>query len=122
MPIGWMTILSNVPWSEVIKNAPVVAEGARKLWKKVGSRTADSDEAVGEALTGASPDERLRILEARVEALHGQMLAAGEVIGSLAEQNAQLIVRVEKTRRRLLWLALVNVVLASGLLFALVSG
>lgn len=122
MPIGWMTILSNVPWSEVIKNAPVVAEGARKLWKKVGSRTADGDEAVGEALAGASPDERLCILEARVEALHGQMLAAGEVIGSLAEQNAQLIVRVEKTRRRLLWLALVNVALAGGLLFALVSG
>lgn len=32
MAIGWLTVLQNVPWSEVIGNAPKVAEGAKKLW------------------------------------------------------------------------------------------
>ncbi|MDP3225514.1 MAG: hypothetical protein Q8M96_20455, partial [Rubrivivax sp.] len=32
MAIGWMTVLKLVPWGDVIKNAPAVAEGARKLW------------------------------------------------------------------------------------------
>ena len=40
------------------------------------------------------------------------MRTAGEVMQSLAEQNAQLIARVEKTRRRLLLLALGNLALA----------
>jgi hypothetical protein len=40
------------------------------------------------------------------------MLTASEVVRSLAEQNAQLIVRVEKTRRRLLLLASFSIVVA----------
>lgn len=108
MPIGWGTILANVPWSDVIKNAPAVAEGAKKLWKKVGGKTSTASTAPAPA--DNTPEGRLAALEARVAELHGQMQAAGEVIQSLAEQNAQLIARVEKTRRRLLALAVGNVV------------
>lgn len=104
MAIGWMTILSNVPWSDVIKNAPAVAEGARKLWKKAGSKASVSDDA---------PADSLAALQGQVAELRAQMLAAGEVIQSLAEQNAQLIARVEKTRRRLLLLALANLAIGA---------
>ncbi len=105
MAIGWMTILSNVPWSDVIKNAPAVAEGARKLWKKAGSKASTvSDDA---------PADSLAALQGQVADLRAQMLAAGEVIQSLAEQNAQLIARVEKTRRRLLLLALANLAIGA---------
>lgn len=106
MPIGWGTILANVPWSDVIKNAPAVAEGAKKLWKKVGGKASTATTAPAPA--DDTPEGRLATLEARVAELHGQMQAAGEVIQSLAEQNAQLIARVEKTRRRLLTLAVFN--------------
>lgn len=106
MAIGWLTILSNVPWSDVIKNAPAVADGARKLWQKVGSR----NPATAPGAPAATPEERLAALQLRVDEMHAQLQNAGEVIQSLAEQNAQLIVRVEKTRRRLLLLALANCV------------
>lgn len=107
MAIGWLTILSNVPWTDVIKNAPAVADGAKKLWKKVGGKTSTaSNVPVAEP---ATPEDRIANLQARVDELHAQMLTASEVVRSLAEQNAQLIARVEKTRRRLLWLAMFTV-------------
>jgi hypothetical protein len=110
MAIGWMTILSNVPWTDVIKNAPVVADGAKKLWKKVGGKMAtESDVPVADP---ATPEDRIANLQARIDELGAQMLTASEVVRSLAEQNAQLIVRVEKTRRRLLLLAIFSIVVA----------
>lgn len=30
MAIGWLAVLQMVPWSDVINNAPKVAEGAEK--------------------------------------------------------------------------------------------
>ena len=36
----WLHVLKTVPWTQVIKNAPVVADGARKLWQAVGNKPA----------------------------------------------------------------------------------
>lgn len=116
MAIGWMTILSNVPWADVIKNAPAVVGGARELWKKVGGKAPAAD--IATASESATPEQRIEQLQARVEELHTQMLAAGDIIQSLAEQNVQLIARVEKTRRRLLLLAVANLVTAAVALAA----
>jgi hypothetical protein len=112
MAIGWMTILQNVPWSDVIRNAPKVADGAKKLWRKVGGKGGEGEETP--LAPGANADQppaaQLAALRAQVEALHGQMLASSEVIQALAEQNAQLIVRIETHRRRIFWLAMGNLV------------
>ncbi|WP_306607366.1 hypothetical protein [Azonexus sp.] len=108
MAIGWMTILSNVPWSDVISNAPAVADGARKLWKKVASRASTATNTPVSS-SGATPEEQIANLQVRVDELHAQMLAASEVVQSLAEQNAQLIARVETNRRRMLALLICNV-------------
>lgn len=120
MAIGWMTILQSVPWSDVIRNAPKVADGAKKLWRKVGGKGGESEAA--EMATSANADQtpaaQLAALRAQVEALQGQMLASSEVIQALAEQNAQLILRIETHRRRLLWLAAGNAV---AMLLALVA-
>jgi hypothetical protein len=67
-----------------------------------------------------SPEgEVIAALQARVAAaetaasdLHGQMLASSELIQALAEQNTQLIGRVETLRVRLQWLAVATAVLA----------
>lgn len=109
MAIGWATILSNVPWSDVLKNAPAVADGAKKLWQKVGRKGASASTGV-DVPADATAEERLARLQARVDELGAQMQASGEIIQSLAEQNAQLIARVETSRRRLLALALFNLV------------
>ncbi len=47
MAIGWMTVLNLVPWGEVIKNAPAVADGAKKLWDSVGNKPAPQPEVPG---------------------------------------------------------------------------
>lgn len=119
MAIGWLTILKSVPWTEVIKNAPKVAEGAKKLWNAVGKqRTADEAAEAGAQPAASHEPHTLEALEARaavlekaVSDLHGQMLASSELIKELAEQNAQLVKRIEANRKRTLWLAAATLVL-----------
>ena len=131
MAISWLSVLQAVPWSDVISNAPKVAEGARKLWKSVGPRGAD-DAAEPAADSAASagptlpPDQalmslqgRVRALESAVEGLRGQLQQSSELINALAEQNAQLVQRIELNRQRLqrtLVLAAAAAVLAVGAL------
>jgi ribonuclease D len=113
MAIGWLTILKSVPWTEVIKNAPKVAEGAKKLWNAVGKQRAADEAAEAGAPPAASHEPhtlealeaRAAVLEKAVSDLHGQMLASSELIKELAEQNAQLVKRIEANRKRTLWLA-----------------
>lgn len=112
MAIGWLTILKSVPWAEVISNAPKVAEGARKLWNAVGKQRAADEAAKAGAQPAASHEphtlEALEAhtaaLEAAVSDLHQQMLASSELIKELAEQNAQLVKRIEANRKRTFWL------------------
>jgi hypothetical protein len=108
MPIGWMTVLKLVPWGEVIKNAPAVADGAKKLWDTVGNKPPPPQQSVA-AAAGSPPLERtqarLNEAESQIAALHEQMQASSALIKALAEQNAELIRRVEANRVRVLWLA-----------------
>jgi amino acid transporter len=113
MAIGWLSLLKIVPWSDVVSNAPKVADGARKLWSAVKKRspTPLTDAAVTEAATSTDQktisaiESRVALLEAVASDLHAQMLASSEVIKSLADQNTQLVHRVETTRIRILWLS-----------------
>lgn len=129
MAIGWFTILKSIPWSTVISNAPVVADGAKKLWKAVSNKSAspeppDSGQAPAES--GAQNLATLRAQLAAVEAassrLEQQMLASSELIKALAEQNTQLIELVEANRIRTLWLtrgAVLLGIVAAGALVVL---
>jgi hypothetical protein len=113
MPIGWMTVLKLVPWGDVIKNAPVVADSAKKLWDTVGRKPAAAQEraATGSDLTPTTADglpelqARLAEAEASVALLHEQMQASSTLIKALAEQNTELVRRVEIHRVRSWWLA-----------------
>lgn len=111
MAMDWLKVLKHVPWTEVIGNAPGVAENARKLWGAVAKTPATTMHPEPDALT-ASPQEIIADLDARLSAaeasisdLHGQMRTSSELIKSLAEQNAQLIERIEANRKRLVTLA-----------------
>lgn len=130
MAIGWMAVLQMVPWSDVIKNAPKVADGAKKLWSTVGKKPpappANSGTGVqlspeGQAI--AALQTHVLALEGATQELHEQMLASSELIKALAEQNTQLIRRAEVNRVRLLLLAgvtaLVAVTAVAGLALAL---
>lgn len=147
MAIPWMVLLRNVPWTEVIRNAPKVAEGAKKLWDTVGGKTPRRPSPNGrmEATTSSeplsseprstdslSPDSRtiaelrarLATLETTAANLHDQMLASSELIKTLAEQNAQLIARIEAHRVRVMGLAgalgILGIIAVLGLVLALI--
>ena len=119
MAIGWLTILKTVPWTEVISNAPKVADGAKKLWKTVAKKTGVQTSSTQAAPTAgaagaqsASPLEtRVIEMETRTAELHAQMLASSELIKALAEQNAELVKRIEAIRVRVLVLGAVCIVL-----------
>lgn len=121
MAIGWLAVLQMVPWSDVIKNAPKVADGAKKLWNAVGKKTPAPDTLSDAGINASqSPDNqaaaalqaRVLALESATQALHEQMLASSELIKALAEQNTQLIQRAEINRVRLLALAGVTALVA----------
>ena len=106
MGISWLTVLQAVPWSDVIRNAPKVADGAKKLWSSVaGQQGQDASGEHGIAHEkGATSAEALQLrvdsLEATVSDLHGQLLTSAELIRELAEQNTRLVERVELNRVR----------------------
>lgn len=122
MAIGWLSVLKMVPWGDVIENAPKVANGAKKLWQNVGKKpsVAPPVKPVADALGSEPPSvamlqAQVAGLQAAVADLHQQMLASSELIQSLADQNTQLIKRVEVNRVRLLWLTTLVLALALAL-------
>jgi hypothetical protein len=112
MGISWITVLSAVPWTEVIRNAPKVAEGAKKLWSAVGRGGGGTHVAS----PAAGPEARLEALEATVAELSRQMQASAELIKALAEQNTQLVQRIELNRRRTFGLSMLVLVLLAAVI------
>lgn len=112
MASGWWSVLKTVPWSEVINAAPQVANGARRLWDTVARKQGGMPPQ--ETVVDMAPrDDAFDIIAARLEKneallgdLRGQMLSASEIIANLADQNAQLIAKMEVARTRMLWLAI----------------
>lgn len=116
MAIGWAAALKLIPWSDVLSNAPMVADGAKRLWSTVAKKpTSSQGETEGFAPAGASESQvhdrthaRLVALEAAIADLHSQMVASSGLIQALADQNAQLIARVDADRARVRRLVIVG--------------
>jgi hypothetical protein len=111
MAIGWLTVLQSVPWSEVVRNAPKVAAGAKKLWDNVANKSAANPDVVvdGDGLASApvtleSLQLELMSLRAESASFQQRLIESSDLIGTLAEQNAQLIQGIQVLRRRLFWL------------------
>jgi hypothetical protein len=115
MPVGWLSVLKVVPWGEVITNAPKVADGARRLWSAVKKTPAtEPPEPATAEVSVAAPSadaeaiaalqSQLGTAERAIVTLQEQMLASSELIKALAEQNTELIRRVEAMRLRGRWL------------------
>jgi hypothetical protein len=126
MAIPWMTVLKLVPWNDVIRNAPQIADAARKLWdnSRTGATPAGAARQEraptglpadgGHAATVAAENAALRIRleqgELQLRELQQRVLASSALINQLAEQNTSLIARVELNRRRSLLLSVATVV------------
>ena len=119
MAIPWLAVLKMVPWTDVVKNAPVVADGAKKLWTAVARKSSAKSKASAPVATDLSAENltlptlasRIGTLDATASDLHEQMVTSSNLIEALAEQNAQLVLRLDALRRRLMWLTAAVVVL-----------
>ena len=120
MPIPWGLVFKSVPWSEVIRKAPKVVDGAMKLWNTVTKKPAQPEGSSANEQPAASPElQAIAALEARADALEtavsdlqAQMLESSALIKTLSEQNAQLIRYIETNRLRILWLSGATAVVA----------
>lgn len=123
-----LTVLSNIPWGQVVENAPRVADGAAKLWSSVTGRKKSASAMDPPVSTGApAPTDaevlrtRLHALEEALQNLTDQMQASSELIKALADQNTQLVQRIELNRVRLYRFAVaaagVGVVLLAAITF-----
>lgn len=109
MAIGWLTVLQSVPWADVVRNAPKVAAGAKKLWNAAGKKPPSGSATAQGTQEALSPGAqahfalvaRIQELETATADLQNQMVASSELIKALAEQNTQLILRIETLRTRL---------------------
>ena len=126
MAAGWVAVLQMVPWGEVIKNAPKVADGAVKLWNSVSRKKADdavsseSSEVVVAADINALERLEYRLQEAQdsINDLQAQVVQSAEVIKELASQNTQLVAQIESNRKAVTAL---GVVLALSILACVVQ-
>ena len=107
-----LTVLSNIPWGQVVESAPRIAEGAGRLWTAVKHFRSPKVPATSPKESGATtPTEndrvnaRLSALEDTTRELLEQVQSSAEVIKALADQNSSLIQRIEQARVRMIWLA-----------------
>ena len=123
------TILSNIPWGQVVESAPKIAQGAGRLWENVKNRGA---EPAAPTPTGTSTSEpptdlqqllsRTQALESQVQALQDEMRTSAQLVKQLAEPNEQLVERMQalqQRQRRLVWLGGLAVVLLAAALAGL---
>ncbi|HAV75009.1 MAG TPA: hypothetical protein DCX50_08565 [Limnobacter sp.] len=126
MAAGWVTVLQMVPWGEVIKNAPKVADGAVKLWNSVSKKRVDgeTDSDVTDVMlatdmaTVEKLEHRLHSAEQTITDLQAQVVQSAGVIKELASQNTQLVAQIESNRKAV---TVLGVVLALSILAVVVQ-
>lgn len=111
MPIPWLIVLQNIPWRQVITNAPRVADEAKKLWTSLSRPKTEFDYQTPVKSSEKFDIKTLRdtdllaskvlTLEAMTQDLHQQMVESTKLINALAEQNTQLVNHIEKNRKRI---------------------
>ena len=105
MATDWLKLLKAVPWVEVARKAPEVADSAKKLWNTIAIKHPKSElEVRTEQEAFSSRDQvkvRLTAIETAQADLHYQMLTSSELIKTLADHNTQLIKRIELNHKRI---------------------
>lgn len=106
MPSVLGTILANIPWGQVVESAPKIAQGAGRLWETVKNRRAEPPPPAPEDAADATTElqqlhAHTAALQSQVQTLQDEMRASAQLVKDLAEQNAQLVQRVETMHRRL---------------------
>jgi hypothetical protein len=123
MALGWLAVLKSVPWTEVVRNAPLVATGAKKLWDTVATKKGvfqPQADMPQEPPTLEGLQAQVANLQAMMTESQRRLGDSSALVAELAEQNSQLIARIEALRKCQIWLTrglLLTVVLAASALW-----
>lgn len=122
-------MLQMVPWGEVIKNAPKVADGAVKLWSSVSKKKVydETGSEISDVILASDPEAvekleyRLQAAEQTITDLQAQVVQSAEVIKELASQNTQLVAQIESNRKAVTVLGVaLGIALVAGVVQAVV--
>lgn len=103
--MAWFTVFKVIPWMDVIKAAPGVARGAKKLWTGIKDQRREGADAP------VTVSARIEALEAQVVELTKELNAGSEIIKTMAEQNVRLVEAVGILRARTRALIVVDLIL-----------
>jgi hypothetical protein len=106
MAISWLAALKVVPWGKVMEHAPQVLDKARGLIDKhrVGAAPANpapSSPDLGDVPSLGELKNRCLALQAQCEHLAQTQQQMAQTLAELAEQNAGLVVMVNRLQSRL---------------------
>ncbi len=121
MAAPWLTVLKVVPWIEVIRKAPEIADGARKFWHAVSGKQEYQqpkayDVPYSELDNVNDREARIQSLEMQLARLQTQMVESSKLLKTLADQHEQLVANLEDSRRRVSRLSRMTMVLVVALL------
>lgn len=118
--------ISSVPWGTVLETAPKVTEAAKKLWELVARKKSDNlensnDQAVAYSTSLSLQGLQIRLsrVDERTLRLEEEIASSAELIKELAEQNAQLVRKIQQNSTRLNRLSMATLVFAVGLIGAI---
>ena len=103
------TLLANLPWGTIIKNAPAVVEQAQRLFAGVKDRGGDAGSA--DQPVAGDETEAIEALRDELQAEREELARLAQVVSELAELNEAL---VAKSLRMRLWLILTTGLAAIG--------
>lgn len=114
---AFISALANLPWGQVVDNAPKLAEGAARLMRAVSRwrKPSAPDAEPGSPSSKAPPADiqtltrEIKLLQDTVTDLQEQMQVSSQLLKDLTDQNIQLIQRVELHRVRLWWVGMTSV-------------
>ncbi|MDE1947583.1 MAG: hypothetical protein KGL43_20230 [Burkholderiales bacterium] len=94
-----LTVLTHIPWGQVVDKAPKLADGAARLWSSVSQRKKEpATPQDAHAPAAERLEARIAALEDSVSGLQEQMQASSALIKELADQNRLLVERVQWQR------------------------
>lgn len=119
-------LIGLIPWPLLIKNGPRIFDAAQKLVRMARSsgrdqsavRTADEASSPAYGSIGDETAAALLDLEKSVGVLNSELIAATELISSLAEANNVLIHEVQVLRK---WLLAVSGLSIFGAVLAIIA-
>ncbi|GGP24663.1 hypothetical protein [Silvimonas amylolytica] len=119
MPFNWLAAVQAIPWGQVIDNTPKLIEATRKLFTR-SSQPLPPEPVPPSGLSVSDKEawleQQLAQTRAELADLQHDLQESVRLINGLAEQNAQMVLAIERLRIRTRWFGLMAASALAGVL------